>query len=63
MAVEWAQPISVGYASGAPRSTSSSYTRDSNVPDIRALESPHRTKAEANPAKVCQSIQLVKPAA
>jgi hypothetical protein len=63
MAVEWAQPVNVGYAPAAPRSTSSSYTSDSNVPDISELDRPQSTKPVANPAKVCHVSQVAKPAA
>ena len=63
MAVEWAQPIKDGYASDAPRSTSSSYTRDSKVPDISELDRPQSMKPVAKPAKVCQVSQVAKPAA
>ena len=33
------------------------------MPDISALESPHRTNPSAKPANVCQVIQVANPAA
>ena len=56
-AVDCAHPIRPGTGPRASRSTSSSYTSDSKVPDISALDSPQQTKPSAKPVNVCQIIQ------
>ena len=62
-AVDCAHPMRPAYRPRAPRSTSSSYTIDSKVPDISALDRPQQTKPTAKPVNVCQTIQHEKPTA
>jgi len=63
IAADWHRPSTRANSPAASNRASSSYSKDSNVPDIIALLRPQSTNPVAKPAYVGATIQLLNAAA